>query len=320
MTARGIGNGIAAMAALVLACGVMGLGRLSERQDLQPSAPEVLRFGTTAKGQRALLDITGRPVPLRGYSRIVAGSIVSRSVLGEICEKDRIVGVIDAGLDDAPDAHRFAGIATLRGMNETEQLLALKPDLLILSSLSSISHAQRLRDAGIEIFILGDMRGVTSFVRDVQQIAWLIGAEERGARLATGYARRMRRVADDIPQAKRKRGIYLSAYGTQMFGGTKGTSYHDVLVKGGLIDAAAENFAGWPQYNAEHLLSMDPPIIVSPVGIPKQICERGALERLAACQNHRAGFVELPASWLEDPSLVMLDVAESIREAVYGAP
>ncbi len=315
-----LANAAMVAAALASATVIMGMGRI-ETAPKTATAPQedALRFGTSIDGRRTLIDSAGKAVALDArFSRIVAGSIVARSALGELSEKERIVGVISAGIEDAPDGYRFSGIPRLTGMDETERLIALKPDLIIVSSLSSIPHIKRLREAGIAVFTLGDMRGVDTFLRDIRQIAVLLGSQERGDRLAKAYHRRMGAIARLTPQASRKTAIYLSAYGTQMFGGTTGTSYHDVLVYAGLIDEAANDFSGWPQYSPEHVLSLDPQIIVSPTGVPAFICGHSAMGALQACANGRAGFVELPSSWLEDPSLVMLDVAESIHESVYG--
>ncbi len=314
-------NGSLALVALAAATIIMGLGTGTHSSTSQlSSSVAALRFSETSDGRSALLDATDEAVLIdTRYSRVVAGSIVARSIMGELSEKERIVGVIAAGIEDAPDAHRFSGIEQLVGMNETEKLLSLDPDLVLVSSVSSVPHLERLRSLGIAVFILGDMRGVESFLRDVRQIGVLLGAETRSERLATAYKRRMEEIARTIPNSARKQGMYLSAYGAQMFGGTKGTSYHDVLNYAGLIDVAAKRFHGWPQYTAEHVLAMDPEIIVSPIGVPEFVCKTSALSRLRACKNEHAGFVELPSSWLEDPSLIMLDVAESIHDEVYGA-
>ncbi len=315
-------NALLLVAALGSATIIMGMGRVQEADAPRSSSESTqLRFGTTDDGSPTLIDSTGVGVRLdKRYQRVVAGSIVARSAMGELAEKERIVGIIAAGIEDAPDAHRFSGIPRLTGMDETERLVSLSPDLIIVSSLSSIPHIRRLRDSGIAVFTLGNMTGVESFLRDIRQIAHLIGARERGERLAVAYKRRMQAVAKFTPLNKRKSAIYLSAYGTQMFGGTEGTSYHDVLTYAGLVDRAADDFTGWPQYSPEHVLSLNPEVIVSPKGVPAFVCSHSSMGALRACQNGRAGFVELPSSWLEDPSLIMLDVAETVHEAVYGAP
>ncbi|MCP4447543.1 MAG: ABC transporter substrate-binding protein [Myxococcales bacterium] len=320
MRAAEILNGSLVCLSLVAATVIMGFGGVGSKTVAKETTDlRDLQFSTTEDGRPTLLDANDRGITIdTTYSRIIAGSIVARSILGELSEKERIVGVISAGLKDAPDAHRFSGIEQFVGMNETERLLSLSPDLILVSSLSSIPHAERLRSSGIAVFTLGDMRGVESFLRDVRQISVLLGSHSGGERLASVYGRRMRSIANMTPKSVRKEAIYLSAYSTQMFGGTVGTSYHDILHYAGLVDVAADDFSGWPQYTAEHVLSMDPEIIVSPEGVPEFVCKTGALARLRACADGRAGFIELPSSWLEDPGLIMLDVAESIHEAVYG--
>lgn len=318
MKTRQGANAIAAIAVVVASALVMGWA-----SDATPSAPAAseevfeLRF-TTLAGKAALLDASGVAVALQDYERIIAGSIVARAIAGELCEKERLIAVTAHGVEDAPDAHRFSGLARVAAMSDTEALLALKPDLVIVNALGSVAHLQRLRDAGLNVFALGDMHGVATFVRDIEQVAVLLGKEKRGHQVAQRFAARMATVASDIPQQARKSGMYLSAYGNQLFGGTIGTSYHDLLIAGGLRDAAAADFSGWPQYTAEHVLSINPEIIVAPTGVAEDLCSRSTLTLLRACRDGRAGFVELPMSWLEDPSFIMLEVAEAIREKVYG--
>jgi iron complex transport system substrate-binding protein len=319
MRTRQLINVLLAVACLAIAVTVMGVDRpqpLVVRDSADPSSD--LRYVELPNGERGLMDATDHVVPLRRYSRIVGASIVARSALAELSEPGRVVAVHEAGADDSPSAFRFAGVARLSGIKDTERVLSLDPDLLIINSVGSQAHLQRLRDAGLEVFVLGDMRGVDTFVRDLRQVAVLLGVRARGERLATRFRRRMAAVAADIPHGERQSGMYVSVYGAQLFGGTVGTSFHDVLTFAGLDDAAAARFRAWPQYTAEHVLSVDPEIIVVPAGVGATLCNMSALQRLQACQH--AGIVEVPASWLEDPSMVMLEVAETIREAVYGPP
>jgi iron complex transport system substrate-binding protein len=316
-----LSSGLAASACVLIAITAMGYDPSASTEAPDETASFTghdLEFARLPGGGRGLIDATGRAVPLERYQRIAAGSIASRSALGELCEHRRIAAVISAGIDDAPEVHRFAGIPRVTDIEDPERLLSLGVDLVIVNSLGSLSQVARLRAAGLEVFALGPMRGVDTFVRDLRQVAVLIGHPERGDRAAASFQRRLRAVADDIEPRRRRRGMYLTAYGDTMFGGTAGTSYHDVLIHGGLIDAAAAGFSGWPQYSAEHVLAIDPEVIVAPRGLGESLCRRQPLARLRACSAGRTGFVELPSSWLEDPSFIMLDVAEVIRDRVYG--
>lgn len=127
-------------------------------------------------------------------------------------------------------------------------------------------------------------------------------------------------VAADIPRERRRRALYVSAYANQLLGGAAGTSYHDVLVHAGLIDAADGKYSGWPHYDPEQLIALDPELIVANEGTTKSLCLVGGLERLRACHNDGAGVISMPADLLGDPGPRMLEAAEALRALVYGAP
>src|SRR5690606_10488825 len=115
-----------------------------------------------------------------------------------------------------------------------EQLLSLKPDLLIVSTLASQTRMQRLHEAGLNVFVLGEMRGVETYLRNVQMVAALAGKPELGQLYETTFRRRLGSIADGLPAAKRKTAIQLAYYGKKIYGSGRGTSYHDVMSYAGL--------------------------------------------------------------------------------------
>src|SRR5690606_20566056 len=110
----------------------------------------------------------------------------------------------------------------------------------------------------------------------------------------------------------RRGAVYVVVYGGRIYGGTRGTSYHDVIRLAGLSDLAAGAHEGFPQYTTEELLRMDPEIIVTRVGMAEAICRQPGLEGLRACP---AGVVEIDEAVLEDPGLGMIDAALLLRAA-----
>jgi iron complex transport system substrate-binding protein len=125
-------------------------------------------------------------------------------------------------------------------------------------------------------------------------------------------------VAADLPRAERKRALYLAIYAGKLYGGTRGTSYHDVLTAAGLMDIAAERYSGWPQYDPEQLLQLDPPLIVTETGMGSQLCNDVWLRRLSVCTGSRSQLVEISNSLIGDPGLRMLDAAEALHDRVYA--
>jgi iron complex transport system substrate-binding protein len=268
-------------------------------------------------GGRALLDHSGRAVRLSDFRRIASTSSVADPLLHELCEQSRVVAFSSHSVDVGPDAYRYAhkpGIEVAR----TEALLELAPDLVLVSSLADHGHTERLRDAGLTVFDLGVLTGVDSLLDTIARLGWLLGAPERAQSFAGHFMQRLAAVAADVPVAARRRGLYLGVYGTQLFGGTLGTSYHDVLTHAGVIDVAAETFKGWPSYTPEQLLTLNPELVVTQAGGRALLCRHSELQALAACASGRV--VEVDEAIINDAGVYMLDAAELVRSAVYGAP
>ncbi|MDX2051165.1 MAG: ABC transporter substrate-binding protein [Polyangiaceae bacterium] len=264
----------------------------------------------------ALRDATGAVVVVKNYQRIVGGSLVADRLLLELAEPARVLASLDSSRATAW-GFRITAPHTLSEPTNAERLLALKPDLVILSDLGEASKVQRLRELGLAVFVLGPMRGRATLLPQIQAISMLLGAPARGEALSSAFRARSERVAVSVPKGKRLRALYVGAYGDKMFGGTRGTSYHDVLEMAGLVDAAESKFEGWPQYSPEQVLSLDPDVLVTTTTSAKNLCEQTGLQALRACRAEN-GVVALNEGLMSDPGLAMLDAAEAVFEAVYG--
>lgn len=321
MTRADLGHGLllaAALSASVLAA-TTGGARTEVR--VEQVAPRVVPIAeiTAPDGTRALRDASGTLAPLRRYARIASTSLVADHVLDALCEPERIVAVSTLSKASSHFAHKHAAQRGLSSPAELEAILALRPDLLVINHFGDPRFAARLRSHGIVVFDLGEMHGLDTLLPNIRILGALVGAQERAAALARSFERRMRAVAAALPAGQRKRGLFLSAYGKQLYGGARGTSYHDVLVHAGLIDLAADRYEGWPALDPEQVLALDPEVLVTKRGMAGELCAAPGLSALRACSG-RARIVELDAELIDDPGLPMLDVTEELHALVYGPP
>ena len=264
-------------------------------------------------GEAPLVDHTGTPLPRANYVRIASLSSVADEILIELCEPDRVVVFNSA--QTSTKVYRFKGKPALVS-GDLEQLLTLRPDLVFVSLFGDPRPAQRMRDAGLVVFDLGEMRGLTTLIPNIREIAAAIGHPERGERFARSLLAEMGAVAADVPPSSRKRGIYLSIYGARLFGGSLGTSYDDVLVSAGLVDAAA-SYGNWPQYSTEQVLALDPDVIVTNEGMRARICEHAGFGELRACAAPER-IVEIESALMGDSGPAMLEAAQAVRLGAYG--
>jgi iron complex transport system substrate-binding protein len=296
-------NGGAAALALVLAAAVGAHRRVAvDNDDARATTAPVT----------SLTDADGHVTRVRDFRRIVSGSTMADRLLVELCEPDRVVAFTAYGAEHSPYGYQYAGKPQMVAAGDVEHVLALKPDLFITNSFGTPSKLTRLREAGVEVFDLGEARGLSSLVADAHIVAALVGHPERGERFLANFTRRMAHVAAAIPVSERHRGLYVAIYGNQFFGGGAGTSYHDVLTAAGVIDLAPPNF---PSYTPEQLMAIDPEVIVTKRGMKRSICERSPFDRMRACTT--GIVVEITGDQFDDPSTGMLDAAEQVFAKIY---
>ena len=317
------------ISAVVLAVGLGLLGLVwSGQQPAQaPTESSTLsisaRVETHANGEQSLRDASGRAIPVQAYQRIASGSTIADALLLEFASPNQIVAFTTYSDNNEWFGYRYDGKPHIDATGDIESLIALSPDLLLVSTLASGARLERLRETGMNVFSLGQMRGVESFLANARAVALLVGRPRLGELYAKSFLRRIESIAASLPLRRRKTAIQLTYYGSKIYGSGRGTSYHDVLTYAGLIDAAASSYHGWPAWSIEQVLELDPEYIVTRTGMGHQLCTHAALSRLQACQSRTPGarnrVVELPDALLNDPGPRMLLSAERLFDEVYGA-
>ncbi|MEM9074041.1 MAG: hypothetical protein AAGE52_36450, partial [Myxococcota bacterium] len=149
----------------------------------------------------------------------------------------------------------------------------------------------------------------------IRELSALLGVPARGAEMAARFERRLESIA---PTRLGDDALYVGPVGGQLYGGTRGTNYHDVLIAAGLRDAAADaGYEGWPVYGAETVLTLDPSWIVTPAEHAEGFCARPGFDVLQACVADQVIGIE--GRVLNDPGWGMLDAAEALHHAVRAA-
>jgi iron complex transport system substrate-binding protein len=275
-------------------------------------APSGAEIGATA----TIEDATGTRVPSRDYARVVSTSTIADQVLIEIVEPSRLLAVSAHTLrtQTSPAYKDKIGVERPR---DVETIIELRPDIVFINNLVDRRQVERLKDANLNVFDLGEMRGLETLLPNIRQLAAVLNVPKRGERLAHELVQQLEAISAHRSERDKRRGLYVGIHGDRLFGGAAGTSFHDVLVAAGLIDVATEaGFRGWPAYTSEQLLSLDPPWIITNTGTEQSLCRHPGLQSLTACRSGQIRSVE--ARLLTDPGLGMVEAARAVHAAVYG--
>lgn len=323
MSARPFAEAVNWTGALLALCasGAVALGgarsprRVTSLQEPDAKFVATVQPVSTGPDARALSDATGTLVPLMPYRHVASASLLADPLLLELAAPEQIVA-FSARAGEAPQAYRYAGKPHLDALHRAEDLLSLRPDLVLVNSLGDFAAVARLREAGLHVFDLGPMRGVQTFLSNVLAVGWLLGREDVAKDLALHFQLRLTAIASSLPTSARRGAMYLGVHGSRLYGGTLGSSYHDVLHFAGLDDIAAREFSGWPSYDPEQVLSLDPELVVTQTGMRVQLCERPEFSGLRACGD-RGQVIEVDGRLLNDAGFGMLDASELVHHAAY---
>jgi ABC-type Fe3+-hydroxamate transport system substrate-binding protein len=308
----------AAWLALLLIAAVL-LGSAANSKPPTPASTADANGAAAHGGAVTLRDASGSAASGKHYQRIASSSSYADELLLALAEPERIAALSSTGHRNQRDAFRYGDRPLIAGPGDLERLLSLRVDLLLINHFGGQAELARAREGGIEVFDLGDMRGLSTLEANIRALATLLGDPARGERLWRSWSLQFRAIARELPEADHKPAIYLAIYANKLYGGTRGTSYYDVLNAAGLRDLAADQFRDWPQYDPEQLLSLDPPLIITESGMAEQICNHSWLRSLRACRPGERQVIEIPRNIMGNPGLGMLDAALELHERVYPA-
>ncbi len=315
-----------ALAACVLP--MLMVGGLAPHRTSLGDSPHGRSFDSDGRGvldRTVVEDARGNRIPVREYQRIASCSAIADALLPDLVSPERVVSCANWYAKNSRRGFRVSHLTHIHNIRDTERILSVDPDLVILSSFTGgeLAPLERLREQGIPVFDLGDMLGMRTLLPNIRSLSAVLGAPERGETMATALERRMARVACGVPESERRSGMYLNVYDTQLSGGTIGASYYDVLSAAGLIDVAADFIAertdfrrSWPRYRTEDILAIDPDVIVTATGKTAALRAVPGLENLRALTRPGA-CIELPSGLLNTCGPDMLLAAETLHALLY---
>lgn len=174
--------------------GVAGVVALA-RMEGPPPGPtpwrQSLAERTAAGFPRALDDM----VVDRQPARVVAASVLSAEVLLEIAPRERVAAVLGLATD-ARYSECAAAAATVPTTGaDPEQLIAQRPDLVIVDEFSRAEVPLLLRAAGIAVVRTSPASDYDGVADNVRRIGWAIGCDAAAEQLAASMAARLAALA-----------------------------------------------------------------------------------------------------------------------------
>ena len=258
----------------------------------------------------ALAGCTPAPAPRAPARpvRIVSLDYCADQYALKIAGRGRILAVSPhAERPESYMGHAARGIRKVQP--RAEEVLALKPDLVIRSYGGGPGAAEFFRRAGVPVLQLGYAEDIAGVRAGLVEVAKGLGEAERGQALAEGMDRRLAAVRR---APGNREAMYMTSGGVTTGPG----SMVDELIRA----AGHRNFQrepGWHPIPLERLVYQQPDLVAASFYGPGALLDRWSAARhpLAAAQLKERPVVALDSAWTACGGWFLLDAVEAMARA-----
>ena len=246
---------------------------------------------TNTTGSYSVTDLTGTKVTFPSKpKRILTFAMYTDQIVLGLVTSDHLVG-INTLMDDpvlsnvVPIAKR---IIKKIGDPGAEEVLSMKPDVVIVSDWTQAEKIQSMRDLGLKVVSVKSPETIQDAKEAVSQVAAAIGEPEKGKQLIGMMDRKLAEIREKTSKIKpeQRKNIVLLSLMTA-YGGA-GCAYDDACREANVVNGiAAAGLKTGQQLTKEMLIKINPDIMLMPV-----YNDRGNYDTQA--------FID---SYLKDPSL-----------------
>jgi iron complex transport system substrate-binding protein len=252
--------------------------------DFHPARIEGDRF------PKRMIDPAGRvrilPAPPR---RIVSSYLGSDEILSVLVDRSRLVAV-SIYADDTSSSNCLGSfpppIARVRG--EPEEILALRPDLVLVTNFTLDGTVRLLDGAGVPLLRCDSWESFAGVLDHIRLIGAAVGAEADAEDLARAVERRLAAVAARVAGRPRPRVLYYEVPG---YTRGAGALIDEMIERAGGSNVAREmGIRGVAELGFESVLFLRPEVLVLPGFGAGQ-----AATEIPRVLTRAAGWSEIPA-------------------------
>lgn len=266
-----------------------------------------------------LTDMTGHEVVLeKPAERIVALSAADCEIIYALGAGELLVG--RGEYCDYPEEVLNVPSVESGGTTNIEQILALNPDVVVMSSMAQTKEQVRaLEDAGVAV-VVSDAKDIAGVYSSIELLGKLLGKENEAANIVSS----MKAAFDEIAEKKfdGTQTVYFEVSPLQwgLWTAGKGTFMNEIAEMMGLKNCFGD-VEGWAEISEEQVLERNPDFIVTitmyygdgPTPV-EEILSRPGWENVTAVKNQ--AILNLKNDELSRPAPRLTDGAKMLYDFV----
>lgn len=199
--------------------------------------------------------------------KIVSLSSSTNEILMGLVTPERIAALNyladDSGISNISEQ---AKTVSRKIRSNAESIIALQPDLVLISDWQSAELIQTLRETGIPVYVYKTPTTIDEIKQAIMTIAQVVGEGEAGSRLVADMDNQLAQIAGKVKQVPDDKRQVIIRY--TLLGGSdgKGSTFDDICRHAGVVNGAAAAGLGMDEsLTKEQLVAVDPDIILLPL-------------------------------------------------------
>ena len=258
--------------------------------------------------------------------RIVSLAPSNTEVLFALGLGDALVGVTEY-CNYPPAAQAIEKVAGYSSIS-VEQVLAVKPDLVVAARGNQLEGLETLRSMGIPVFAL-DVQSVDQLLSAVQRLGRITGTERAAEALRQDWQQRVSRVRATVDSLAARPRVMWGSWGGPVYTAGRGSMVDDVFRLAGGVNVGRAASGRWPQVGLETIVSWAPEVIVTTLmsgdeaaagTMPEEIARLRTMDgwkSLPAVRNGRVHYLEPDLLMRAGPR--MIDAIEQVAALLHPA-
>ncbi len=268
-----------------------------------------------------LIDMKGHEVKLeKPAERIVALTASDCEIVYALGAGDLLVGRGE-WCDYPPEVYNVPSVES-GGNTNIEQILALNPDVLVMSSMAQTEEqVKQLEDAGVAV-VVSDAQDIAGVYTAIELLGKLLGKDAEAAAIIDGMKTQFAEIEANKLDGTKTVYFEVSPLQYGLWTAGKGTFMNEIAEMIGLKNCF-DDVEGWASISEEQVLERNPDYIVTITMYfgegptpTEELLARPGWENVTAIKN--AAILNLVDNELSRPSPRLMQGAQMMYDFVYG--
>jgi len=291
--------------------------------EITPIPPTTTPVPSPSPGPIVITDSLGHTITLEKPAQRVASLAPSNTeILFAIGAGTQVVAR-DSFSDYPEHAKGITNVGGGFGEIDTETLVSLQPDLVLLAEINPVEQVQTLENLGLKVFYLNNPKDLEGMYDNLRIVSRLVGHEGEADTLIEGLQARVAEVEKRVANVSERPIVFYELDGTDPnapWTSGPGTFIDLLLARAGGKNLGNSLEGAWVQISVEELIAKNPDIILlgdfTYGGVkPEDVVARPGWDSIAAVKNQRV--FPFDDNLVSRPGPRMVDGLETLAKLLH---